>query len=45
MYAKILSRKPGEGSLRMGSEFTSVPPETEMKIQLFVQLLVFTDLS
>jgi len=45
VYAKILSRNPGEASIRMGSEFTSVPPETEMKIQLFVQLLVFTDLS
>ena len=27
------------------SEFTSVPPETNMKIQLFVQLLIFTNLT
>ena len=41
VYAKILSRKPSQTGIRMGSEFTSVPPEAEMKIQLFVQLLVF----
>ena len=45
VYAKILSRKASEIGIRMGSEFTSVPPETTTKIQLFVQLLVFTDLS
>ncbi len=45
VYAKILGRKPGGDSVRMGSEFTSVPAEAETKIQLFVQLLVFTDLA
>ena len=48
VYAKTLSNKSVEGSVRsvrMGSEFTAVPPETTTKIQLFVQLLVFTDLA
>ncbi|MEI6306211.1 MAG: adenylate/guanylate cyclase domain-containing protein [Deltaproteobacteria bacterium] len=44
VYAKILSRKPVDGSIRMGSEFTSVPIETNIKIQLYVQFLVFSDL-
>jgi len=42
VYAKVVSRKVLDGHIRMGSEFTSVPAETNMKIQLFVQLLVFT---
>lgn len=45
VYAKILNRKPANGIVRMGSEFTSLPPEANMKIQLFVQLLVFADRS
>ena len=44
VYAKILSLKPAENVIRMGSEFTSVPVETNMKIQLYVQFLVFADL-
>ena len=45
VYAKILNRKPANGIVRMGSEFTSLPPEANMKIQLFVQLLVFAGQS
>jgi adenylate cyclase len=45
VYAKFVSQKTADGSLLMGVEFTSVPPETNMKIQLFVQLLIFTTLG
>lgn len=45
IYAKVVALKPGEGRIRLGIEFTSVPAETNMKIQLFVQLLLFTDLT
>jgi adenylate cyclase len=44
VYAKILSRKPAEGCILMGSEFTSMPDEANMKIQLYVQFLVFADM-
>ena len=43
IYTKILKRIPTGEGVRMGSEFTSIPPEANMKIQLFVQLLVFSD--
>lgn len=45
MYAKIVSRKPNGRRIQMGVEFTSVTATTNMKIQLFVQLLIFTDLT
>ena len=45
VYAKVVGRKAGDGRARVGIEFTSVPPETNMKIQLFVQLLIFTNLA
>ncbi len=45
VYAKVVSQKSLDGRLHMGAEFTSVPAETNVKIQLFVQLLVFTDFS
>lgn len=44
-YAKILARIPSASGIHMGSEFISLPPEANMKIQLFVQLLVFSDQS
>jgi len=43
VYAKVVGRKAAGG--RVGIEFTSVPPETNTKIQLFVQLLIFTNLT
>jgi adenylate cyclase len=45
VYAKVVGRKVKDGRNRVGVEFTVVPPETNMKIQLFVQLLIFTNLS
>ncbi|TAN51618.1 MAG: adenylate cyclase [Methylococcaceae bacterium] len=45
IYAKIVGRKPNDRPIQMGVEFTSVTAATNMKIQLFVQLLIFTDLS
>ena len=45
VYAKVVGRKEKDGRARVGIEFTSVPPETNMKIQLFVQLLIFTNLT
>jgi len=45
VYAKIVGKKVKDGRSRVGVEFTVVPPETNMKIQLFVQLLIFTNLS
>ena len=45
VYAKVVGRKAKDGRARVGIEFTSVPPETNMKIQLFVQLLIFTNLT
>jgi adenylate cyclase len=45
VYAKVVGRKEKDGRVRAGIEFTSVPPETNAKIQLFVQLLIFTNLS
>ena len=45
VYAKVVSRKGGDADGCVGVEFTSVPPETNTKIQLFVQLLIFTNLA
>jgi len=45
VYAKVVGQKVKDGRSRVGVEFTVVPPETNMKIQLFVQLLIFTNLS
>jgi adenylate cyclase len=45
VYGKVVSCKAGKGGGRAGVEFTAVPAETNTKIQLFVQLLVFTDLN
>jgi adenylate cyclase len=46
VYAKVVGLKKGkDGRNRAGVEFTVVPPETNTKIQLFVQLLIFTSLS
>ena len=45
VYAKVVGKKVKDGRTRVGVEFTVVPPETNMKIQLFVQLLIFTSLS
>ena len=40
IYAKVVKLKQNENRCLAGLEFTSVNPETNMKIQLFVQLLV-----
>lgn len=45
IYAKVVGQKSKDGRILMGVEFTSVSADTNMKIQLFVQLLIFTDLS
>jgi adenylate cyclase len=45
VYAKVVSQKTGAAAGCVGVEFTSVPAETNTKIQLFVQLLIFTNLS
>ena len=45
VYAKVVSIKGADAARRVGVEFTSVPAETNTKIQLFVQLLIFTNLS
>jgi len=46
VYAKVVGlKKAKDGRNRVGIEFTVVPPETNTKIQLFVQLLIFTNLS
>jgi adenylate cyclase len=46
VYAKVVGvKKSRDGRNRVGVEFTVVPPETNAKIQLFVQLLIFTNLS
>ena len=40
IYAKVVKTKYDNGSYSAGLEFTSVNPDANMKIQLFVQLLV-----
>ena len=45
VYAKVVGRKVKNGQTQLGIEFTSAPPEANLKIQLFVQLLIFTDLN
>lgn len=43
IYAKVVSNKVLEGRILLGVEFTSLPGEANLKIQLFVQLRVFID--
>ncbi|MFM9972623.1 MAG: adenylate/guanylate cyclase domain-containing protein [Burkholderiales bacterium] len=45
VYAKVVGKKSKDGRTQLGVEFTSIPPEANLKIQLFVQLLIFTDLN
>ena len=45
LYAKVVAKKNRDDRIGLGVEFTSMPPEVTMKIQLFVQLLVFTALT
>lgn len=40
IYAKVVKVKNNNGSQQAGIEFTAVFPDTNMRIQLFVQLLV-----
>ncbi len=40
--AKAVSPKPENGRILIGFEFMSLSAETNMKVQLFVQLLIFT---
>ena len=40
IYAKVVKVKNSDGRQQAGIEFTSVFPDTNMRIQLFVQLLV-----
>ncbi len=42
IFAKVVKIKQDGNSQLAGIEFTSVNPDTNMKIQLFVQMLVFT---
>lgn len=43
IYAKVVSSKLLEGRILLGVEYTSLPGEANLKIQLFVQLRVFID--
>jgi len=43
IYATVVNCKPSTGRFLHGVEFTSVSPECTMKLQLFVQLLLFTE--
>jgi adenylate cyclase len=43
IYGKVVNQKDRDGRTLTGVEFTSVPAEVNTKIQLFVQLLVFSD--
>ena len=43
VYAKIVGKKHDDDRILMGVEFTSVSAATNTKIQLFVQLLIFTE--
>jgi len=42
VYARTVFRKGGEGCVRFGAEFTSVPEDAGADIELYVQLQVFT---
>ena len=42
---KTTPAQQGLQRIRVGIEFASVPPETNTKLQLFVQLLIFTNLA
>ncbi len=43
VYGKVVNQKTRDGRVLTGVEFTSVPPAVNTQIQLFVQLLVFSD--
>jgi adenylate cyclase len=43
VYATVVNYKPRDGMHLHGLGFSSVAPETTMKLQLFVQLLLFTE--
>jgi adenylate cyclase len=43
IYGKVVNQKARDGRTLTGVEFTSVPASVITKIQLFVQLLVFSD--
>ncbi len=43
VYGKVVNQKTRDGTVFTGIEFTTVPPAVNTKIQLFVQLLVFSD--
>jgi adenylate cyclase len=43
VYGKVVNQKARDGKTLTGVEFTSVPASVNTKIQLFVQLLVFSD--
>jgi adenylate cyclase len=43
IYGKLVNQKMRGGKAFYGIEFTSVPPTVTAKVQLFVQLLVFSD--
>jgi adenylate cyclase len=40
IYARVVKLKHGRNRLFAGIEFTSIDPDTNMKLQLFVQLLI-----
>lgn len=43
IYGKVVNQKERNGRRLHGVEFTSIPPAVTAKVQLFVQLLVFSD--
>jgi adenylate cyclase len=43
MYGKVVNQKDRDGRKLQGVEFTSLSPEVTAKIQLYVQLLVFSE--
>jgi len=43
IYGKVVNQKTRDERMLTGVEFTSVPPSVNTKIQLFVQMLVFSD--
>jgi len=43
IYGKVVNQKTRDERILTGVEFTSVPPSVNTKIQLFVQMLVFSD--
>ncbi len=43
IYGKVVNQKSRDGVEYTGIEFTSIPPTVDTKIQLFVQMLIFSD--